>query len=648
MGGCDRGRRSWVWVLWHTLTGWSRAVLVCAWSWGVCAGRKTLARAHCGGLGTCWVMSFHSRQDRQRDWAGEDPFAASAAGSRARRVAAGRRRRSLRRASGLALALLAVGVGIAALARSALIGAGSSGVRLGTRDAAGARGHGLTGGRSSTSDGVWLVPLGGPQPAVAAENARGGTRGWRLSGPAAAVGGLAHGSVAGYVSAPAVMPGEVERIYVSAPGSRWVRIRIFRIGWYHGAGGREVFASHRLRALDQPRCAHVYATGLTQCRWDPTLSLRVPSSLPSGVYIAKLTTGTGASDCLFVVESVRPQPLLAQLPTATYEAYNGWGGDSLYPGGNDRVGVTGTTQGVAVSYDRPYDSVTGAGQFFARDVAMIWFLERYGYPVSYTTSESVDSDPGQLSGHRALIDFGHSEYWSRRQQAAWARALRAGTSLLFFGSDTLAWRVRYEPATSRSSETGSAGHVLVAYKEHAAQDPDRADPTGTFADRGARLAGSAYLGCITPRIPLAGPPAYRYYSWAPAPDLQPSWLFAHAGITRSTRIPGIVGYELDQRTASSPLGTRLVGDGLAACMWHYADEPGEPVRRVGYGLAETTLYATRSGAIVFNSGTLGWELGLEPIPSASPDAPHAPNPHVVAITRNLLAHVLTTPSASRR
>ncbi len=134
--------------------------------------------------------------------------------------------------------------------------------------------------------------------------------------------------------------------------------------------------------------------------------------------------------------------------------------------------MTGTTQGVAVSYDRPYDSVTGAGQFFARDVAMVWFLERYRYPVSYTTGESVANDPEQLTGHRALIDFGHSEYWSQDEEKAWEQALRRGTSLLFFGSDTLAWRVRFQAATASSSEAGSAGHVIVAYKEHASQDPN--------------------------------------------------------------------------------------------------------------------------------------------------------------------------------
>jgi hypothetical protein len=493
-----------------------------------------------------------------------------------------------------------------------------------------------------TSSYRWLVPVAGPQPSVAAENRNPGTDAWRLRGPSAEVGGLAHGDISGYVAQQAVAPGATQRIYVSAPGARTVRIRIFRIGWYGGAGGREVLASDRLPAVSQPGCTHNFTTGLTECDWHPTLTFPIPGGLASGVYIARMSASTGESDCLFVVLASQPQPLIAQLPTSTYEAYNGWGGDSLYPGGSDEVRLTGTTQGVEVSYDRPYDSVTGAGQFFARDIAMVRFLERYGYPASYTTSESVDRDPGQLLGHRAVIDFGHSEYWSARQRRAFARALHSGESLLFFGSDTLAWRVRYEPATAASSEAGHPDHVIVAYKEHAALDPDHADPTGVFADRGAKLAGSSYLGCITPRLNQLGPPTYYYYDWSPAPSLTPGWLFAGTGITAATRIPGIVGYELDQRTPLTPAGTQLIGSGAAPCTGSSGSEPGEPIPGPGDDLAETTLYTAPSSAIVFDTGTLGWELALEPVPSASPDAPLAPDPRVVAMTRNLLDHVLGT------
>jgi hypothetical protein len=509
------------------------------------------------------------------------------------------------------------------------------------------RAAGMRGGRGVAPGSYrWLVPTAGRQPTVAEENAHSGTTAWRLPGPAADVGGLAYGSVIGYVAEQSLRPGQTERIYVSAPGARRVRIGVYRIGWYGGTGGREVLAGENLPVVAQPPCTHRAQTGLTECDWHPTLSFVIPPALPSGVYIAKLSTSEGARDCLFVVQATRPQPLLAQLPTATYEAYNGWGGDSLYPGGGERVGVTGTKQGVAVSYDRPYDGVTGAGEFFDRDVAMVRFLERYDYRVSYTASESVDSDPSQLRRHRGLIDFGHSEYWSQRQENAFARAREAGTSLLFFGSDTLGWRVRYAAAGPASSEAGRPDHVIIAYKEHASLDRNRSDPTGPFPDRGARLADSAFLGCATPRVQQPGPVTYRYYAWSPAPGLQPSWLFTRTGVTAATRIGGIVGYELDERTPLTPAGTRVAGSGAAPCASFEPHEPNEPVAGPGEDRAETTIYTARSGAIVFDTGTMGWELGLEPVPSASPDEPLAPDPRVVAMTRNVLARVLRRSTAT--
>ncbi|MBV8982406.1 MAG: hypothetical protein JO086_16005 [Acidimicrobiia bacterium] len=474
------------------------------------------------------------------------------------------------------------------------------------------------------------MPTTGPQPSVAAENRNPGTSDWRMPGPAAEVGGVASGPIAGYVAAPAIAPEQTERIFVGDGAARAVRIRVFRIGWYGGAGGREMLRSERLRLVAQPPCADDASTGLTECHWRATLTFRIPSALPSGVYIARLDADNGdRSDCLFVVTATEPTPLLAQLPTSTYEAYNAWGGDSLYPGGTKLVRATASTQGVEVSYERPYDSLTGAGQFFTRgDVSLVRFLERYRYPVSYTDSEAVDRDPGSTLGHRVLLDFGHSEYWSQRQADAWRAARDRGTNLAFLGSDTMAWRVRYV----------DSGQVIVSYKEHSSLDPESAQPTGPFPAYGAPLTGSAYVGCITPRVPRPGPPTYRYYSWSPSPTLQPAWLYAGTRVTPSTEIPGITGYELDQVTAQSPADTVILGHGSAPCM--PVTEPGEPVPGPGQDRADTTLYKAPSGALVFNTGTLGWELALGPVPSASPDAPTAPDPRVVGMTGNLLDHLL--------
>jgi hypothetical protein len=488
---------------------------------------------------------------------------------------------------------------------------------------------------AAPADYRWLVRIAGAPPSIAAENRARGTTAWRLPGPATLLGGAARGAVEGYVAEQAVAPGETERVYVNAPGARTVTVTVYRMGWYGGKGGRLVLRSRRLAAMRQPPCTHRSYTGLTECRWRATLSFPIPRALASGVYIVKLRASDGAQrDCLFVVRAKRPRALLVELPTATYEAYNAWGGDSLYPGGSKRVGATGASQGLEVSYDRPYGSQTGAGQFFVGEVAAVRFLERYGYPASYTTIDSIDREPGQVRSARALIDIGHSEYWSQGAASAFARARDAGTNLMFISSDTMAWRVRFAPAGAGSSQAGESDHRIVAYKEYAAIDPQRKQPSGPFPLGGASLVGSAYNGCITPRVARPGPPAYRYYPWTPAADMKPAWLFAHTGVRPSTRIPGIVGYELDQRVPATPPNTTLIGSGAGVC--GAATEPS-PVRGT---VSESTLYVARSGAFVFATGTLGWEYALSPVPQASPDAPPVPDRRVVAMTRNLLARAL--------
>src|SRR5207244_13127230 len=118
------------------------------------------------------------------------------------------------------------------------------------------------------------------------------------------------------------------------------------MGWYAGRGWRLVLGSGKLRVHRQPPCSHDFQTGLTECRWHPTWSARLPASLVSGVYIGKLIASTGAQrDTLFVVRGLRPGQMLAQLSTATYEAYHDYGGDDLYPS-DLAVAVTGSSRGV--------------------------------------------------------------------------------------------------------------------------------------------------------------------------------------------------------------------------------------------------------------------------------------------------------------
>ena len=514
--------------------------------------------------------------------------------------------------------------GLAAVALAVTVaGCGAGGARVVRTDAT----------RSAASSG-WLVATTGAAPSIAAENRAAGSRAWRSADRDTRRSGIDV-----YVSEQDARPGQVERIYVRAPRLRSVRIRLFRIGWYGAAGARLFYASAPLRVVAQPACTHTAATGLTECDWHPTLSLTLPSALPSGVYIVEASGARGrARDAIFVLEAARSARIVVHIPTATWEAYNDWGGDSLYPGGRP-VLATGTSQGVSVSYDRPYATTTGAGQFFFREAGLVRFVERYGYPVSYVGSEGLDRDPSALAGARAVLDDGHSEYWSERERAAFERARDAGVSLAFLSSDTLAWRVVYAPATAASSEAGAASHRIIAYKEFANVDPV-AGRTGAFADGGASLTGSAFVGCIDPRSATFPRASYRYYDWAPSPSLRPAWLFSHTGFASRSRVASILGYELDERVAATPASTTLVGGGVAPC--GVARTPGpRPLGAPNVGA--TTLYTARSGALVFASGTLGWNFGVAPLADPSADVRRPPDPRLVALTRNLLDRMLAQP-----
>ena len=176
------------------------------------------------------------------------------------------------------------------------------------------------------------------------------------------------------------------------------------------------------------------------------------SALPaSGVYVAKLrTTDTSIENrVVFVVRDDNRVPesrVLMVLPTATYLAYNTWGGKSLYldkDGGPDTV--SGTDRAVKVSFDRPLDqNDMDRDRYFGPDFVTVQWLEREGYDVSYTDDVQAHQNPNELLEHKVLVIPGHSEYWSREQFLGFKAARDAGVNIASFSANTAYWKVRYE------------------------------------------------------------------------------------------------------------------------------------------------------------------------------------------------------------
>src|SRR5262245_6284655 len=117
------------------------------------------------------------------------------------------------------------------------------------------------------------------------------------------------------------------------------RVDIYRLGYYGGLGARHVATVSPGVALpqNQPACLTVPATGLVDCgNWAPSASWAVPANATSGIYIAKLVREDGIpgeSHVVFVVRNdTGGSALLVQTSDTTWQAYNQYGGNSLYVG----------------------------------------------------------------------------------------------------------------------------------------------------------------------------------------------------------------------------------------------------------------------------------------------------------------------------
>ena len=321
-----------------------------------------------------------------------------------------------------------------------------------------------------------------PANAVVAENCQAGDTDWPMAqGP--------DPSIQGYTADISVNRGETVTFKVKTDALSY-RIDIYRLGYYGGTGARKVGSVpvSLTQEQDQPACVTEAATGLVDCgTWLPSASW--PSgTATSGIYIAKLVrtdtgfTGSGENHMVFVVrDDQRHSDLLAQTSDTTWQAYNRYGGASLYCGGP--VSNAGTAydcpgRATKVSYNRPFDTPDHDPNSWVlyAEYPMVRWLEANGYDVAYAAGVDSDRFPAHLKDHKAFLSVGHDEYWSGAQRANVEAARDAGVSLAFFSGNEVFWKTRYEDSNADGSTTPY--RTLVSYKETLANA--KIDPTAVW------------------------------------------------------------------------------------------------------------------------------------------------------------------------
>ena len=289
----------------------------------------------------------------------------------------------------------------------------------------------------------------------AAERALPGSPDWRIrsSGPAAAV--------QGYADRVSVLPGEEFGLYVSttAPG---FRVSAYRVGWYGGAQARRVWRSGRIPGVRQGAPALLEATRTVRADWKRSLTVAT-TGWPEGAYLLRLDADHGHQRYVPIIvrsREARGRTLLTHA-VATWQAYNTWGGFSLYQGQDGAYG----TRSLAVSFDRPYAG-DGAEKFLVYERAAVVLAERLGIPLAYTTGVDVALDASVLDRATAALSLGHDEYWTPEQREHVTRARDAGTNLAFLGANACFRRIRLAPGPG-----GAPARTVVCYKTAYRDDP---------------------------------------------------------------------------------------------------------------------------------------------------------------------------------
>jgi hypothetical protein len=461
----------------------------------------------------------------------------------------------------------------------------------------------------------------GPPNPIVIENQKPSTADWEISDPAL------EREIEGYAASTSVNRGDAIDLFVSTRDPRYT-IDVFRMGWYGGRGARRVAGP-----LEQPGIAQEVpppdpVTGLVECHWRNPVRIVTnddDGAWTSGVYLARLTARPSGkqSFIVFVVrDDGRDSGLVFQSSITTFAAYNNWGGKSLY------AFNSGDAPARKVSLDRPYAMnpygirLDGAGDFLRRwEYNAVRFLEREGYDVSYITDVDTHQAANLLQHHVVFLSVGHDEYWSPAMRTHVEDARGRGVHLAFLGAGACYWRIRFEP-----NSAGRADRTIVGYKERAndedplARDGNAANDrsiTGRWRDRPRSRPEEGLIGIMYAADPVDGDIIV---------DEASHWAFAGTGLKRGDALPGLLGYEVDA----------IYGEGPAGLV-RLAHSPFGDRGKKRH--AEMTLYTAESGAIVFATGSMQWNWGL--------DGYNAPQWHSLRtreaaqqVTRNILDRML--------
>ncbi len=406
----------------------------------------------------------------------------------------------------------------------------------------------------------------------------------------------------GYVNSMSISKGETLKFFISTINPTF-DLDIYKLG----DKKVKVLTLTSVKGGFQSVPDSAYANG---CAWKSTAEILITDDWKSGVYEADFPISSGYEKLIFIVrEKVLGSysNTVVCLTLNTWQAYNNWGGKSLYP--------FNSTDGIStpkVSFERPFYDINSSSYFTWTDKLVDW-LDRENRPVEYCTNIDLDRDPTFLDHYTTYVTVGHDEYWSRPERNACQRLVDRCGKMIVLSGNTCWWQVRYDTSsrtiTCYKNPTADPLYgkqdsiVTTVWSWEPVNDPENVLLGTTFAHGGYVNSGNAY--------PLSkGYGGYTAFHTS-------NWIYNNTGV-RDGDIIGqydpIAGYEVDGSLIQFGKNGDLQISGFDKTprsfsvlgMTAAADDSGAQI-----GVGTMGYYSKSSGGAVFNAATTDWVKGLQ-------------------------------------
>lgn len=296
--------------------------------------------------------------------------------------------------------------------------------------------------------------------------------------------------------------------------------------------------------VEQKASTHSFFSG---CEWQFTEKIVIPQETTTGIYLVELKEAeNNTAHPIVISDRLAPSKLLVLASTNTWQAYNFWGGGSLYKLDSAYHEQFGKVSNL-VSFDRPNPYAVNGSHLVPGELHLLSWLNAKGFSYDLMTDRVFhELNTDELSTYSTLILNCHNEYWTDQMVENLEAFIEAGGNVMSLGGNQVYARVTYKDNQMEFHQYGGSHHHDNS-EGGLWRNLDRSESKLL----GVQFHPDSYNTHAPYEIKAADHPVFEGI------DLPEDLAFGHSSLNKKAAC----GHEMDTRTEHSPASTVLLAKG---------------------------------------------------------------------------------------